>query len=280
MRRDHEVRREKQGPGVRLLREDVDRSAGEPARLECLEQRRLVDELAARGVDQPRPLLHLADRLRADHATRLVVQRQVERDEVGAGEHALERVRLDAGLPEAIGGDERVVGDHVHLQPERAPRDLLADAAETEDAERLLGELDPAPLRALPASRDERRVRLGDVAGEREQQADGVLGGRDDVRLGRVRDDDPAAGGGLDVDVVDADAGPADHLELRPPLDQLGGELRRRADDDPVVAADDLGEIALAVDVDVELGAQELDAGLARSPLGQGLSGDHSRGQP
>ena len=104
---------------VRLLREDVDRGAGEPARLERLDQRLLVDELAAGGVDQARAVLHLRERLGADHAARLVVQRQVERDEVGAREHALERVALDPGLAEALGRDERVVGDDVHLQPER-----------------------------------------------------------------------------------------------------------------------------------------------------------------
>ena len=111
--------------------------------------------------------------------------------------------------------DERVVGDDLHLQPERAPRDLLADPAEAEHAERLVGELDPAPLRALPAALDERRVRLRDVARERDQQADRVLGRRDDVRLRRVRDDDPAPGRGVDVDVVDADPGAADHLQAR-----------------------------------------------------------------
>ena len=34
-------------------------------------------------------------------------------------------------------------------------------------------------------------MRLRDVARERDEQADRVLGGRDDVRLGRIRDDDP-----------------------------------------------------------------------------------------
>ena len=45
-------------------------------------------------------------------------------------------------------------------------------------------------------------------------------------------------------------------------LDQVGGQLRRRADDDRVVAADDLREVAVGVDVDVEARAQQLDAGL------------------
>ena len=64
-------------------------------------------------------------------------------------------------LAEALGRDERVVGDHPHLQPERAAGDLLADAAEAEHPERLLRELDPAPLRALPAALYQRRVAWG-----------------------------------------------------------------------------------------------------------------------
>src|SRR5205085_2231438 len=82
---------------------------------------------------------------------------------------------------------------HVHAKPERAPRDLLADPAETEHAEPLAGQLDAAVRRPLPAAELERGVRLRDVARERHQQPDRVLRGGDDRRLGRVRDDDAAA---------------------------------------------------------------------------------------
>ena len=64
---------------------------------------------------------------------------------------------------------------------------------------------------------DKRRVRLRDVARERDQQADRVLGRRDDVRLGRVCDDDPLPGRRVDVDVVDPHPGAADHLQVRRP---------------------------------------------------------------
>ena len=122
---------------------------------------------------------------------------------------------LDAELAEALVGDERVVGDDVHAEADRASRDLLADPAEAEHAERLPLELDPTPLRPLPATLLERRVRLRDVAGERHHQPDGLLGGRDDGRLGRVRDDDAPPRRRLDIDVVDADAGAPDHLQVR-----------------------------------------------------------------
>jgi hypothetical protein len=117
-------------------------------------------------------------------------------------------------------------------------------------------------------------VRLGDVARQREHQRDGVLGGRDDVGLRRVGDDDAALGGRLDVDVVDADPGPADHAQVVGAADQLGGQLRRRADQDPVVAADALRELLVApvdADVDREALAQHVDAGVGDLLLDEDL---------
>ena len=74
-------------------------------------------------------------------------------------------------------------------------------------------------------------MRLRHVAGDREQQRDGVLGGADDVRLRRVDHHDAAAGRGLDVDVVEPDAGPGDHLQLRRGSERLGVDRGRAADD-------------------------------------------------
>ena len=131
-------------------------------------------------------------------------QRQVQREEVGDGVDVLGRLdAVGAELAEPLGRDERVVRDDAHAEPERAAGDLLPDPAEAEDAESLAGELDAAVRVALPAALLERGVRLRDVARERDEQADRVLGGGDDRRLGRVRDDDAAPGRRLDVDVVD-----------------------------------------------------------------------------
>ena len=48
-------------------------------------------------------------------------------------------------------------------------------------------------------------VALGDPAQQREHQADGELGRRAREHVRRVRDDDPARRGRLEVDVVHAD---------------------------------------------------------------------------
>ena len=119
----------------------------------------------------------------------------MEGDEVGGREHGFRSLGVvDAELAEAVGGDERVVADHVHPEPESPTRHLPADPAEAEHAERLVGELDPAPARPLPPAFLQRRVSLRDVAGEGDQQADRVLGGGDDRRVGSIRDDDASPG--------------------------------------------------------------------------------------
>ena len=217
------------------------------------------DQVASGGVDDPHAVAHLRDRVLVDRAARLVGERQVQRDELRAGEHAFERRALHTELAEAVCADERVVRNHLHLEAERAPGDLPADPSKTEHAKRLVGELDAAPLRALPAAVDQRGMRLRDVPRQRHQEPDRVLRGRDDVRLRRVRDDDAATRGRVHVDVVDAHAGAADHLQARPGVDHVRGHLRRRPDDQSVVAADDLFERRLPVDVHLERLAKQLD---------------------
>ena len=89
-------------------------------------------------------------------------------------------------------------------------------------------------------------VGLGELAGERHQQRDGVLGGGDGIAEGRVHHDDALGGRGGHVDIVDADAGAADHAQPAIRLGQhLLGHLGRRADGEPVIIADDGGEVVL-----------------------------------
>src|SRR5690606_31254880 len=83
--------------------------------------------------------------------------------------------------------------------------------------------------------------------GDGEHQCDGMLGGGDGVAEGRVHHDDAAARGGGDVDIVDADAGAADHLEVGGGSDQLLRDLGGRADGEAVILADDFEELFLVL---------------------------------
>ena len=71
----------------------------------------------------------------------------------------------------------------------------------------------------------------GDPAGDAVEQREGVLGGRDRVAGRGVDDGDAGPRRGVEVDVVDADAGPADDDEPRAGGDELGVDLDLAADD-------------------------------------------------
>ena len=109
---------------------------------------------------------------------------------------------------EALGGDELVEGDDLHLEALGALGDELADAAEADDAEGLAVELGALELGPLPGAADQRAVGLGHVAAEGQHQRQRVLGGGDRVRFGGVGDDHAASRRRRDVDVVDAGARP------------------------------------------------------------------------
>src|SRR5947207_6209062 len=104
----------------------------------------------------------------------------MQRQELRSGVDVLGSLSaFDAELAEALLGHERVIGDDAHPEPQPTARDLLADPAEPEHAERLALELDTSVARALPPPLLERSVRLRDVPRQSDQQPDGVLGGGD-----------------------------------------------------------------------------------------------------
>jgi hypothetical protein len=254
--------------GDRLDPEDVERRARDLAAVERVLEVLVDDQRAARDVEDPHPVAHLRERRGVQPAVRLGRVGQVDRDEVGLCVEVVGAVALlDAEVRVALRRHIRVVGDDAHPEALRAHRDKLSDAPEPDHAERLVHQLGAVEERAIPAARRQRAVRLRDVSREREQQRHRVLGGGDDVRARRVGDDDAALRGRRDVDVVDAHAGAGDHAQPRRVADQLGVDLRRRADQDAVVVAD-LRDQLLArpadPEVDVQAGhLQQVHAGLA-----------------
>ena len=176
-----------------------------------------------------------------------------------------------------------VVGDDGGTERGDPGGEQLTDPAEPDDADRLVGELDPGELTALPLPRPQRGVGGRNVPGHREQQREGVFGGRDDVRLRGVDHQHAAGGGRRHVDVVQPDPGPGDHLEQRRGGQCLGVHGGGRADQDGI----GVGECRQqrtpigAVDMpDLELGTEHIDRGLGEL-LGDQHDGlGHSRSSP
>src|SRR5262249_25588018 len=131
--------------------------------------------------------------------------------------------------------------------------------------QRLAGELRADELVALPLAAVEAAVGGGHLAGQRQEQGDGVLGGADGVAAGGVHDDDALARGGGDIDVIDADAGADDGPQFARVVEQLGRHQRLAADDDSVGGADGLlkgGALQAVALVEFDAGlAEQVEAG-------------------
>src|SRR5262249_39956750 len=97
-RADHVWMAEQQIAGGRLLGEHVEGRAGNVLGTERFDQRLLVDQTAARAIDDAYALLGLGERRRIKDVPGLVRQRRVQRDEIGALQEIVELDLLDADI--------------------------------------------------------------------------------------------------------------------------------------------------------------------------------------
>src|SRR5215470_8317603 len=117
-----------------LLDHHVEAGASDRARCQGLVERILVHHRAAARVHEDRRLLHHCELLRGHHLPGDVVQRYVQRHDVGGAQQLgeqreanTERVLLVPAEP------HHVVVAHVHVEAAHAARDLLADVAQADD---------------------------------------------------------------------------------------------------------------------------------------------------
>ena len=121
MRGADEIRLSEQGRFLRRFGlEHVERRARDLPAIERIGQRRFVDQPAARAIDDPHALFGLGEVFAAENIARLVGQRRVQRDEIGARQQRVEIDLLDADLDGAFRRQEWIEGDHLHPETERA----------------------------------------------------------------------------------------------------------------------------------------------------------------
>src|SRR5258708_10837150 len=95
-----------------------------------------------------------------------------------------------------------------------------------------------------------------------------MFGGGDRIAEGRVHHDDTLGGGGRDIDVVDPNAGAADHFEVLRLLQNLRRHFGGRADRKTVEPTDQFGELLF---VGTKLGLEiDLDAAILEDLHGGG----------
>src|SRR5207253_9045038 len=146
-----------------------------------INQRSFVNQAPASAVYQPHSGLHLVNRSGVYQTARLVGQRRVQRDEIGARKQLVERGHFDSKFVRSFSSEVRVVGQYVHAESSRALGDGGSDASESDDSQRFAHKLDAEKSVLLPATGPCRSGRLWNLTRERKQHSHRVLGRSDRV---------------------------------------------------------------------------------------------------
>jgi len=216
--------------------EHVDRRADQVLVLDRLGQRVEFDHGAAGGVDQDAALLDRADFALADHPLGGRQFRHVQGDDVALAEQVVQVADLRGVAQRQLG--HHVVEADLHAERFGEYRELGADRAVADDAELLAADLEGVRRALDPAAAVAGSVLLGDAAQQQDGFGEHQFGHRASVRVGRVEHCDTALAGGVQVDLVGADAEAADRHQFLRAIEDFFGQLGARADADEVGVSD------------------------------------------
>ncbi len=206
--------------------------------------------------------LDLVQGLVADQAKGFLGLGKVDRDEVTLSQQLVQRDHPDTQLSSASWAHERVIGNQVDAESAQPLSHQQTDAAEPDNADRLVRQLDAAVLGTLPFRVPQRLVSGADVAGTGQQKTHGELGGAHDVGRRRIDDHHATLGGGGNVDVVQAYTRPGDDLEVVGRGQRLSIDLGRGSNEDGVHFGDrrqQLGPVGPVTVSDLEIRSQRLN---------------------
>ena len=240
---DHVRMPEKRVFGCRLNLEDIQSRRRDLPRIQRRQKRRLVNQPAARAVDDPHALLGLRKVLGRQDIAGLVGQRHMQGDEIGAVEQILQLDFGHAKRPGPLVRQEGIIGDHLHLQPHGAIAYDAANIAGTDHAKGLVEQLHPHKARLFPFPGLGRGIGLRDLTRDGKHHRDGMFGGGDRIAKRRVHHDHPFFCGRRDIDVIDANPCPAHDLQPRGKTQQLFGHLGGRTDRQPIILANDFSQL-------------------------------------
>ena len=225
----------------RLLAEDIERGTGQMTGVKSGCDGSFVHQFAAGAVEQARTGLHLRQGRGVDQPRRLMCERQVQREVVGAGKDLVGRDEFDAELLGARRGEIGIAADDLHAEDLGATRNLGANAADSEDAEGFAGQLGTLQALLLPLAGARGVVGLRNVAGHGEHESEGEFGNGRGAGAGSVHHHNAAARGGLHVNVVNAHACAANHTQFGRKVNERGIGLHGRAHNERIRPLHGLG---------------------------------------
>ena len=229
-RQDHVVHAEQRVVVAdRLGLQHVEASAGDPAFLQGLDHRRLVDRRAASGVHEQRRLLHQPEVTFLHQVMGVLGAGRMHGHDVRALQQLVEPDRLHAVVGHHQLLDIGIVGQHLEAERRSTLGDGARDMAERDEAQRhahQARELVECRPRLGPFALAHHLVLHHQPPPARQDQGHGVIGHFLDERVGAVGHRDAELRGDVDIDGVHADRTQRHDLQLLARFDHLGGDAR------------------------------------------------------
>ncbi|SAJ27361.1 Uncharacterised protein [Enterobacter cloacae] len=180
--------------------------------LQRVAQCRNIDHRAARGVDQQRARLHQRQLFRPHHVFGGRIFRHVQADHVAHIQQIREMLHLRRVTQRQLAFD--IVEKHVHAEGFRQNTELRTDVAVTDNPELFTTRFERARSQLIPHAAVRFSVSFRNAAKEQQQLANHQLRHGTGVRERRVKDRDTAFGGGIQINLVGADAETANRHQL------------------------------------------------------------------
>ena len=136
--------------GQRLLLKDIERGAGNPSLAERAHQRRLLHDRPAADVDEQCRRLHHAELPFAQQPASALCQGQSHHHDVGLAQHVGQSLRPQHRFDSRDRRRCAPRADHAQVEDLCLAGNLPADGPQTQDAERLAGDLTPERGAAIP----------------------------------------------------------------------------------------------------------------------------------
>ena len=157
-------------------------------------------------------------------------QRGMHGEVIDLWQHACHaRHQLDAEFGGPLRRQKWIEAHHAHVEGPGPFGQRLPDAPQPHDPQSLARHLHAHELIAVPAMVPQAGVGCGEIARQRQQQREGMLGGAHGVARRGVHHHDSLPRGGILVDVVGADARPHDRLEAMIARQSIGSNLHAAA---------------------------------------------------
>ena len=113
----------------------------------------------------------------------------MQSDEISPQQQGLKRDFFNAHFIGFFFRQERIIGDHFHLQSTGPVTDDAANIARPDHTEGFAGQLNPHKFGFFPFAGMGRCAGFGDLAGDRKHHCNRMFGGGDHIAKGRVHDD-------------------------------------------------------------------------------------------